>query len=497
MNYCEDCGAPLSPGVLFCENCGAKIQENNADDNFSKDVANTLNAETGLVYTNSTLLAAQTGLSKDTVLSMINQFIADARGRGLQYDLCDVCENFKDAGKIEKHIEVISKISAKSHFDYLFIIGSGSVIPSAVWKNEACDYNSDADVSSDLCYATLNLKSPFSGVKYDFSRTLKVGRLPNCDFVRYFENLKNGSGKMGETKSFGMSAKVWQAETRDTYSHISQNAVVTSPECTKSSAAGLIPADTNLFLFNLHGSNRTEYWYGQEESSYPEAIEPATFTGIKNPYFLAVEACYGAFYESRSKEKSVLLSALSGMCISFLGSSRIAFGTPKAPGSCADVICDSWLQNLKAGQTAGKSLEDARKNLMKDKSPEAIKTLAEFSLYGDPSARMKMGDSAAGAKTLKQVQGDVKKTASLVDLPDIHLAVRREIAAVDKKISESIEEMVYRQYRELYGVKPVYYKTHGSDDMNAVFSGKNALGAKIVNVHFTANGEIKGLIESK
>ncbi len=508
MNYCEDCGAPLSPGVLFCENCGAKIQENNADDICSKEAAKVLNAETGIVYTNSSLLAAQTGLSKDTVLSMINQFIADARGRGVQYELCDVCEIFKDAGKIEKHIEVISKISAKSHFDYLFIIGSGSVIPSAVWKNEACDYNSDADVSSDLCYASLNLKSPFSGVKYDFSRTLKVGRLPNCDFATYFENLKKGSGKMGEIKSFGMSAKVWQAETRDIYSHICQtSSVVTSPECTKNSAAGLISADTNLFLFNLHGSNQTEYWYGQEESSYPEAIEPSTFAGVKNPYFLAVEACYGAFYEGRSKDKSVLLSALSGMCISFLGSSRIAFGTPEAPGSCADIICDFWLQNVKTGLSAGKSLEEARKTLMKDKSPEAIKTLAEFSLYGDPSARMKMSDSAAGAKALKQVQGDSssqgdsdsgsKVSASLVDLPDIHLAVRREIAAVDKKISESIEEMVYRQYRELYGVKPVYYKTHGSDDMNAVFSGKNALGAKIVNVHFTANGEIKGLLESK
>ena len=229
----------------------------------------------------------------------------------------------------------------------------------------------------------------------------------------------------------------------------------------------------------------------------------STFAGIKNPYFLAVEACYGAFYEGRSKVKSVLLSALSGMCISFLGSSRIAFGTPKAPGFCADVICDSWLQNLKAGQTAGKSLEDARKNLMKDKSPEAIKTLAEFSLYGDPSARMKMGDSAAGAKALNQVQGDsgsqgdVKKTASLVDLPDIHIAVRREIAAVDNKIKVSIEELVYRQFKELIGIKPVYYKTHGSDDMNAVFSGKNAIGAKIVNVHFTASGEVKGMLESK
>ena len=27
MNFCEDCGAPLSPGVRFCENCGAKIPD--------------------------------------------------------------------------------------------------------------------------------------------------------------------------------------------------------------------------------------------------------------------------------------------------------------------------------------------------------------------------------------------------------------------------------------------------------------------------------------
>ena len=28
MAFCEDCGAPLSVGVLFCENCGAKVTEN-------------------------------------------------------------------------------------------------------------------------------------------------------------------------------------------------------------------------------------------------------------------------------------------------------------------------------------------------------------------------------------------------------------------------------------------------------------------------------------
>ena len=495
MNYCEDCGAPLTPGVLFCENCGAKIQE----------ITKAFKSEKGLAYTNTALLASQTGLSKETILSLINQFIADAASRGLEYEFCDVCEDFKDAGKVEKHLEIISKKAKQTNFEYLFIIGSSSVIPSEVWKNEACDSASDSDVSGDLCYATLNLKSPFSGVKYDFSRSLKVGRLPNCDLAHYFENLKNGCGKIGDIKSFGMSAKVWQAETRDIYSHVSSGEVITSPECTKNNVANLLPADTNLFLFNLHGSDKTEYWYGQEEASYPEAVEPSSFAGIKNPYFLAVEACYGALYEGRSPDKSVLLSAIGGMCISFLGSSRIAFGASEAPGCCADVICDEWLQKVKAGATGGKALEEARKRLMTDKSPEAIKTLAEFSLYGDPSARMKDGsaDSGAGNELLKQVQGDGnsfsggKTRSSLVDLPDIHLAVRREIATVDKKISDSIEELVYRQYKELYGVKPVYYKNYGSNDMNAVFSGKNTLGAKIVNVHFTADGQIKGLLESK
>jgi len=25
MNFCEDCGSPLTSGVAFCENCGAKL----------------------------------------------------------------------------------------------------------------------------------------------------------------------------------------------------------------------------------------------------------------------------------------------------------------------------------------------------------------------------------------------------------------------------------------------------------------------------------------
>ena len=525
MSFCEDCGAPLTPGVLFCENCGARVTSQEFAPPYTDDELKSKGApsqETGLIYTNSTLLASQpdAGFSKENFLSLINQFIEDAKTRGVFYELYDVCNDFSDSGKIEKHIELISKRYSKKPFTYLFIIGSSSVIPSAVWKNEACDSNSDKDVSGDLCYSTLNLKSPFAGMKYNFSRTIRTGRLPNCDFARYFENLKNGSGKPGEIKTFGLSAKVWQKETCDIYSHItSGNTVLTSPEYTKDNVGSVLPADANLFLYNLHGSNQTEYWYGQQGESYPEAVSPETFGAISKPYFLAVEACYGAAYEGRGSSKSVLLNSLSGRCISFLGSSRIAFGASEAPGSCADIISDFWLQKVRSGMSAGDSLEAARETLMNgDKSPETIKTLAEFSLYGDPSVRMNealkqvQGDGAKvchpeltsrhaelTGRNPELVSGSVTGSSSLlhISLPDIHMAVRREIAAVDQKIEEAIEEMVYSQHADLKGVKPVFYKTHGAVDMNAVFSGKSTLGPKIVNVRFSPAGEIKGMLESK
>lgn len=112
--------------------------------------------------------------------------------------------------------------------------------------------------------------------------------------------------------------------------------MLTSPECKRDDAARTIPAGTNVFLFNLHGSDQTEFWYGQRGSSYPEALDHTSFNGVAKPYFVAVEACYGAAYEERKTDGSVLLSAQGGKCISFLGSSRIAFGTPSAPGRSQD-----------------------------------------------------------------------------------------------------------------------------------------------------------------
>lgn len=502
QNFCEDCGAPLSPGVAFCENCGAKIAAETAS---STHLASAAKAETnageqGIIYTNLNLLSTQLCIEKGALTEAINGFIADAAARGVSYSLVDVSSRFSSAATVAEHVAVIKDEVEKTHAKYLFILGSNTVIPSMVWTNEASDNESDADVASDLPYATLDTVSPFEGQKYDFEETLRVGRLPNVNLANYFANLKAGSGSAKDAATFAMSAEVWQNETCDIYKNISSQNVLTSPEYSKDNAAGVIPAETNTFLFNLHGSDETKYWYGQRGGSYPEAVEPCTFNGVSQPYFIAVEACYGAAYEGRTAEQSILLTTLGGKCISFLGSSRIAFGTPSAPGSCADIICCEYLKNLCGGMTAGDSLALARKELMKDRpDAETVKTLAEFALYGDPSARLK--SSAAKKLFAPRVAEKSFPRGIRIPLPDVRNAVRCELCTVDEKIRSTVEAFVYRRYPEFEGTKAKYYRSTGGagSAYNAVFSKamSDVPVKNILSVSIGAGGQIKNILQSK
>lgn len=501
MAFCEDCGSPLTPGVLFCENCGTKISIS-VDGGSSKEIC-----ETGIIYTNLSLLERKCGTPRDVLNSQINAFILSAKERGVEYELLDVSENFSLTGEVESHLKIIRNAVEKNHPKYLFIIGSHDVIPSIVWANEASDSSSDSDVTSDLPYVTFDEASPFNGQSYDFDDCLRVGRLPTVDFENYFANLNAVCGKVEQIKTFSLSAEVWQNETKDIYKDFAAGpAVMTSPEVSMNSVQNVLPADSNLLLFNLHGSRQTEYLYGQRGSSYPEAMAHDSLRGIGNPYFLAVEACYGAFYEGRTKDNSVLLAALNGKCVTFLGSSRIAFGTPSPKGCCADVICGEFLKGIKGGMSAGDALNKAREVLMEDDSAEVVKTLAEFALYGDPSARMKNG--SAGAKGLfggmlfggKRDSAIASKSFSKginIPLPDVRRAVRMELTNVDQKIADAVESFVYARHEDLKGIKPKYYRHQNKDYLNAVFEASCSVGPKIVNVRFSKGGEINQMIESK
>lgn len=495
MAFCEDCGAPLSPGVAFCENCGAKINQN-----LFKTVDNNI-VETGIVYTNLPLLASGLNQSANTILEIINGFIADAAERGIGYEFMDVSSQISGTGTVQNHIDIIRKQAEQKHFKYLFILGSYDVIPTITWENEAGDKNSDVDVTSDLPYATLDTSSPFNGQNYDFDDVLRVGRLPTVDFVNYFNNLKEACGKIGDIHTFGLSAEVWENLTEYIYKKYSPDGsyLYSSPNITKENLQSFMPSKSNLLLFNLHGSDKTEFWYGQEDASYPEAMDHSSLEWIDKPYFLAVEACYGAYYEGRTKENSILLSAMNGKCLSFLGSSRIAFGTPDPLGSCADIICGEFTRLVISGESAGDAFNKARKRLTEnEQDSSSIKTLAEFALYGDPSVLMN-GSPKATKGFLSRNENKSFTKGIRISQPDVRRAVKLELVEVDQKINSIIEDFVYSKHSDLQGIKANYYKSTNfvSADMEAVFEKDNKIGKKIVSVSFTQNGKIKRMIESK
>ena len=435
MSFCEECGKPLEPGLQFCEYCGAKIDEEAILHYFQETI------ESGIVYTNLSLLSKKLNTTVLTLSNSIECFINTARRRGVDYTLVDVSATFASVGSIESHIKELELIVQKLHPKYLFILGSSDVIPSIKWENEASDWMSDSEISSDLPYATLDTNSPFSGQEYDFlSNSLRVGRLPNIDFNTYFDNIAYRTKDCESINKFAETAKVWVNVTKDICSKYGANHnVITSPDYEVSSTIEMLPLDTDLMFFNLHGSNLTKYWYGQWNDSYPEAVAPFTFKQLYRPYFLAVSACYGADYEDRELDESILLSALSGKCISFLGSSCIAFGRQDPPGSCADVIAEEYLTELCNGSSAGDSLAAARQAISKGISPEEIKTLAEFSLYGDPSLRLiESNSNDFSSKTV-----DVPfKNGINVPIPNTSKAIKLELCTVNQKIAGLIEETI-------------------------------------------------------
>lgn len=498
MNFCEDCGDKLSPGVAFCENCGARIplEQQSLSTQFKKTDVD------GIVYTNLPLLASQLNKSPDSLFATIQQFIASSASYGINYVFVDASSNFSSLATVKDHLKLIRSKVEEFQSRYLFILGSSSVIPSMVWKNYASTAKDDPDISSDLPYATLDGTNPFDGPTYNYDKILQVGRLPNVDLENYFSNLELFRREKRKIETFSLSAKVWFPMTEHIYQTIASGPrVLSSPHCTVMSVHKKIPETTNLFLFNLHGHDATKYWYGQDGSSFPEAVEPSSFDRCNFPYFLAVEACYGAAYEGRPIHESILLSTLSGKCISFLGSSRIAFGVP-APsmifpkGSCADIICGEFLRNLKTGMSAGTSLNMARKKLMQSNvDAEDIKTLAEFSLYGDPTATI-TGQAHKGFVSSSSI---VKGIGGFhIPQPDIRQAIRMELVSVEQRILESIERMINSQYTTFKGITPQFYKnTSRTDMLRAVLCKQDAIGPQYLIMDVSPLGQVKGVLESK
>lgn len=493
------------PGTRFCEECGAEV-ESGVEKNLDAD------GEIGIILTRESHLLAQVECSAAELHDLIGHYIDSAERRGIHYryyDL-DARADYTGDGDAESVVAWLRNLRAGVIFKYVFILGNEKIVDVARWENGAGD--TDKFVEGDFAYTTLTIDSPWSGYNYDFLNAARVGRLPTYkgesfrSFSSYFENAIQSVGVMDRIIPYGLSALVWEEESNYAFRPTSTRAVAVSPNVTTDRVKGYLGFESNLLYFNLHGSDQTRFWYGQNETSYPEAFEPSVLHGLNRPYAIGVEACYGARYlGGLEPQDSILLTALENRCISFLGSSRIAYGTSQPTGSCADLVVGTYIHGLAQGCSAGDAYVNGLCVLVEsgELDDTAAKTLAEFSLYGDPSVHMRECTRSCRSQAERYNNAPAGgKGVSIVEMPDIRRAVGLALTEVNAKIEALVDEVVMREaFNGLdltsdESISQSVYKV-SSGLYQKVYSRQESKFVKVVKAYFDDDGTVRKLLLSK
>jgi hypothetical protein len=552
--YCDQCGAKLEPGDAYCDQCGAKQMPGTLqtvsgkrkkdspnpqkglfgdDSRENMELFNSFSwtfeweaaakkamgeKELGIILTNLSALASQLGASESETAGVISGYIASAKQRGVDYYLLRMDRNSVAFGgsvpnSVEEIVAFLRQAIDVARPKYLFILGNEGIVDVATWENRSKSNNQDADVDSDFAYVVLDAVSPWEGQKFNLNDALRVGRLPTSDgdfegFRRYFENAAEGIGSMDEIRTFGLSAQVWEDESQFEYEHFRSNSedVAVSPDVELADTEEMLKRsgeDFNILFFNLHGHDMEKYWRGQSGWDYPEAVSPDVFSDYSVPFFLGVEACYGARYIGYTIEESILKTAMRNKCLAFLGSSRIALGwhIPEKR-NWADIVVGDFLKHVVCGETAGDAHLLGLKALLSKHSsplPDDILTVAEFALYGDPSA------CTGKNKRKGMVKGMVKKALGgvpkglCVPVPDVLRAADMYLAEVSAEIESIIDAYVAQiipfhqgdgTHMKNIGLSQKTYRLQNGNLYNKTYSYESKCGRSFVTVYFDKNGNI-------
>ena len=544
--FCENCGAKLAPGTRFCEECGTRVPgkvahgssnhiSRRASGNTSRSASSSKNwynsfavfksanwekewqkaaedaagEELGIIMTSEGHLASQFEVEADELRDSIADYMRSADKRGVHYYYLDIEGNSIETVSgynVEDIVSILRKIVNVARPKYLFILGNEDIINVATWENEACD--GDDNVYSDLAYSTLDTTSPWEGQDFNASEALRVGRLPTSDgcfddFQTYFENAKRGIGSIETIKPYGLSALVWKDESNHEYSAIAKDGVDTSPSVTLENSGERISASApNLLFFNLHGSDENEYWYGQKGYNYPEAMSPELFEDYPRYFFLGVEACYGARFVGLGVEESIVKTAMANKCLAFLGSSMIAYGQPTPDGTCADIVIGEYIRHIAKGFTAGDAHIAGLKKLTSDCDMDDadIKTLAEFALFGDPSACTGKNKNIGAMKGMMKKLGGVPKGIR-IPMPDVRKATKLYLAEVNAEIERAVDDFAASLMPALRQKgAPVNQKTFKLKNgrlNQKLYSFESAHIRQIAKVYFDDNGKIHKALLSK
>ncbi|VVB96651.1 Uncharacterised protein [uncultured archaeon] len=296
----------------------------------------------------------------------------------------------KDANKIKELLDDLDRKLVPSTF---LILGGHSIIPFHIIDNP-CGNDGDSQVYSDNPYASRN--------EDILIPERSLGRLPddsstNVTFLISLLETITSRIKKAKKSSFGLSAKVWKEASEYVYDAIKygQELKLSPPVLSNNLKIDWIN-DKGYFYFNLHGSEETPNWYGQENSRYPVAFSPDNLanTNVENAV-ICTEACYGANIIDKSVDEAISLKFLERKAACFVGSTKIAYGPSEPPSTDADLIVLKFYEHIKEGLTFGEAFIRAKKDFADETirrlgylDETGKKTLLEFVMFADPALKM-------------------------------------------------------------------------------------------------------------
>lgn len=366
------------------------------------------------------------GVNKIT--AAVNKLIAADKRRGITTRLValDDAATMKriNAPKVTNHADfkqnkdAIDGVFRKLMPDYLMILGAPDIVPHQNLTNPVFNQGGDPDqiAFGDLPYAC---EAPYSQKPQDFTGpTRVVGRLPDLNgvadldyLIRIIDVATNYKQlKQEDYKSYlGISAEVWQGSTRMSLTNLfgSATELQLAPDKGPNWETPLITRLTHFI--NCHGASADFHFYGQRGSTFPKAHDASFFNGkIKEGTVVAAECCYGGQLYNPNLAKGqagICNTYLGNKAYGFFGSTTIAYGPADGNGS-ADLICQFFLRSVFGGASLGRAALEARQQFI-EASPELdpvdLKTLAQFNLYGDPSIKPVVVESAQ--KTTRSTRG--------------------------------------------------------------------------------------------
>ncbi|RKR80393.1 peptidase C25-like protein [Mucilaginibacter gracilis] len=295
--------------------------------------------------------------------------------------------------------QVIDSLFRTQQPDYIVLFGADDVFPFFLLDNHLHTIDKDVDqtVPSDYPYAC---DAPASRDATTYTNPIRViGRIPDLPGIAdlaYVQGLVNDiiqfrSAAQSDYQSyFAISAAKWINSSLRTAQNIfnDSDSVLPSPPQT----SNFQPQDLQPLshYFNCHGRLNAPDFLGELNGNTPVCLSPANLNGnIRKGTVVVAECCYGAqLLNPLNFGISVASNYLKNHAIAFMGSTTMSFGMINDQDQ-ADLLSQYFFKNVMNGASTGRALLAAKIFFLKERTPNPVsfKTLAQFTLLGDPSVQ--------------------------------------------------------------------------------------------------------------